>query len=206
MKAYELHWEYRHLVDENEDCSVIEFEGLEELRFKLGGIEKCSTDKKIILQGNFSIIPNISDFPVNDIGIPLMSRKMISILEEDKLVTLNKLDVIIIDDAYLGSLFNEVGDFMPGLSVNNGYQFIQVLNFTKVFDRNNSTFKILKSNPDKIGVISKLVLSEPINGFPSIFRIEEKPSLLFINEATKIKFEQIEIKGCLYKEVITAKS
>jgi hypothetical protein len=203
MKVYELNWERGHLIDENEDCSVVVFDGLEEFRFQLGGIQKYKAQHQIVLQGNFNIIPNKSDFPVVDIGVPLMSKKMISILEEDKNLLLNKINSVIVDDTYLDSLFVDNNELNDNLPKNDDYMFLQILSFAKVFDIKNSVFKPLRSNPDKIGIINKLVLKEPVGGFPAIFRIEEKPSMLFINEGIKNKFELNKIKGCVFKEIDT---
>jgi hypothetical protein len=201
MKVYELSWERSHLVDENEDCSVVVFDGLEEFRFQLGGIQKYISKNQIVLQGNFNIIPNKSDFPVVDIGVPLMSKKMISIIEADKSLSLNKIKAVIVDDTYLQALFDGNNELTDNLPKNDDYMFVQVLSFAKVFDIKNSFFKPLRSNPHKIGIINKLVLKEPIEGFPAIFRIEEKPSMLFINEATKSSFVLHKIKGCIFKEI-----
>lgn len=206
MKVYELNWERSHLIDENEDCSVVVFDGLEEFRFQLGGVKKYSTSDKIILQGNFNIIPNKTDFPVVDLGLPLMSNKMLSILEEDSHLVFNKIDTVIVDDTYLESLFDKKGQLIENLPKNIDYKFFQVLNYTDVFDRNHSVFKPMRSNPEKIGIINKLVLREPRNGFPAIFRIEEKPSILFINETIKNKFEQSKIKGYSLKDIDTTRN
>lgn len=205
MKVYELNWERSHLVDETEDCSVVAFKGLDEFRFQLGGVEKYTTDNRIVLQGNFNIIPDKSDFPVVDIGLPLMSKRMIYIIDKDKWLLLNKINTTIVDDTYLGSLFDEKNKLVDSLPMNEDYQFLQVLSFTKVFDTTNSVFRPLRSNPDKIGVIDKLVLKEPSEGFPAIFRIAEKPSMLFINEPTKDEFELSKIKGCTFKEIATTR-
>jgi hypothetical protein len=203
MKVYELNWERGHLVDENDDCSVVPFNGLEEFRFQLGGVQKYSTSNKVILQGNFNIIPEKSDFPVVDIGVPLMSNRMLSILEADKTLLFNKVDSVIVDDTYLESLFDDEGRLIENVPKNIEYKFFQVLNYTDAFDRSHSLLKPMRSNPEKIGIINKLVLREPNNGFPAIFRIEEKPSMLFINEITKNKFEHSKIKGCSLREIDT---
>ena len=203
MKVYELNWERSHLIDENEDCSVVVFDGLEEFRFQLGGIQKYSASSEVILQGNFNIIPDKTDFPVVDIAIPLLSNKMLSILETDKTLSYNKVDAVIVDDTYLESLFDEKGHLIESVPKNTDYKFFQVLNYTDVFDKTHSSFKPMRSNPEKIGIINKLVLREPKNGFPAIFRIEERPSILFINEATKNKFAHNKIKGCSFKEIDT---
>lgn len=203
MKVYELNWERSHLADESEDCSVIVFDGLEEFRFQLGGIEKYSSNNRIILQGNFNVIPDKTDFPVVDLGLPLMSKNMLSIIEEDYPV-FNKVDTVIVDDAYLKSLFDEKGELLENVPKNIDYKFFQILSYTDVFDRSHSLFKPMRSNPEKIGIINKLVLREPKDGFPAIFRIEEKPSMLFISEETKNKFEHNKIKGYSLKEIETA--
>lgn len=125
MKVYELNWERSHLVDENEDCSVVVFDGLEEFRFQLGGIQKYSLNNRIIVQGNFNRIPDKTDFPVVDLGVLLMSNKMLSILEEDYQTTFNMVDAVIVDDTYLESLFDEKGQLIENVPKNIDYKFFK---------------------------------------------------------------------------------
>ena len=54
------------------------------------------------------------------------------------------------------------------------------------------------------GRITKLVLKEPKEGFPEIFRIREKASELFVLEIFKNKIEESSIKGCFFEEVEVA--
>jgi hypothetical protein len=202
MKVYELNWEFEHLVDMNEDCSVVPFEGLENFRFQLGGIDIYTPKNEIILQGNFNVIPQNTDYPIVDIAIPLMSKKMILLIEQGSHVQLNKVDATIIDDTFLGEIFDNIGNLNSGIRKNNEYQFVQVLEYLHVFDYDNSVFKPLRSNPEKIGIINKLVLKEPVQGFPSIFRIAEKSSMLFVSDSTKKILESNGIKGCIFNEIL----
>ena len=195
MKVYELNLNTSHIEDLPFDCAVIPFEGLQDFEFHMGDNNKYNVNRTILLQGDFDVIPNNSDFLVVDIRVRLMSRKMIAILEEDKRVSLNKVDTVILDGSYLDPLFDDKGNLVDNIRTNKDYQFVQVLNFSDVFDRENSIFSYMRSNPEKINAIKKLVLKEPSDGFPAIFRIEEKPNKLFVNEATKQKFEENNIKG-----------
>ena len=185
MKVYELNWEFDHLLDMNEDCSVVPFEGLENFRFQLGGIDVFTPPNGIVLQGNFKVIPQNTDYPIVDIAIPLMSKKMILLIEHNSQVRLNKVDATIIDDTFLGEIYDKAGNLSRDVKKNNEYQFVQILEYVQAFDYDSSIFKPLRSNPEKVGVINKLVFKEPIQGFPSIFRIAEKPSMLFVSDSTK---------------------
>lgn len=201
MKVYELNWEFDHLVDMNQDCSVVPFDGLEDFRFQLGGVDVYTPKNEIILQGNFNVIPQNTDYPIVDIGIPLMSKKMIFLIEDTGQVKLNKIDSIIIDDTFLGEIYDNTVNFSSDIRKNNDYQFVQVTDYLEAFDYDNSIFKSLRSNPEKIGIINKLVLKEPIQGFPPIFRIAEKPSMLFVSESTRKALESNGIKGCIFNEI-----
>ena len=204
MKVYELNWEFDHLFDMDEDCSVIAFEGLNNFRFQLGGIEVPTQKNEIILQGNFNVIPKNTDYPIVDIAIPLMSKRMILLIENNSHVLLNKVDVTIIDDTFLGELFDNTENLSSSIKKNNDYQFVQVLEYLQAFDYDSSVFKPLRSNPEKIGIINKLVLKEPAQGFPSIFRIAEKSSMLFVSDSTKKILETNGIKGCVFNEILVS--
>ena len=154
------------------------------------------------MQGNFNVIPQNTDYPIVDIAIPLMSKKMILLIEQGSHVQLNKVDATIIDDTFLGEIFDNIGNLNSGIRKNNEYQFVQVLEYLHVFDYDNSVFKPLRSNPEKIGIINKLVLKEPVQGFPSIFRIAEKSSMLFVSDSTKKILESNGIKGCIFNEIL----
>ncbi|WP_158729633.1 MULTISPECIES: imm11 family protein [unclassified Flavobacterium] len=205
MKVYELNWEFDHLLDMDEDCSVIPFEGLDDFRFQISGLDVFTLKNEIILQGNFNVIPKNTDYPIVDIAVPLMSKKMVLLIEHHNQFEMNKVDTTIIDDTFLGVIFDKEGNLNSNIKKNNDYQFVQVLEYIKAFDYDSSIFKPLRSNPEKIGIINKLVLKEPIHGFPSIFRIAEKPSMLFVSDFTKKSLESNGIKGCVFNEVLVSK-
>lgn len=201
MKVYELKLKYDHLVDMEYDAFVMRFENIEDFRFNIGGIEKVIPNHPIYLVGNLRIMPEKTDYPIIDIGISVMSNKMISVLESQKELKINKILVKTIDDTYLDGYFDNKGDLKQDVPQNNDYSIIQILEYSELFDYENSIFKPLRSNPNMPGIIRKLVIKEPEKGFSPIFKIKEKSSKLFVSDKAKEALEANNIKGCIFEEV-----
>jgi|GEM_PF-1137364 len=200
-KVYELKLKYDHLVDMDYDAFVLPFKNIEDFRFNIGGIEKVTINQPLYLIGNLTVMPEKTDYPIIDIGISVMSNNMISILESQSQLNLNKIPVKTLDDTYLGKRFDWRGNLKNDILNNDAYSILQILEYSESFDYENSVFRPLRSNPNMPGVIKKLVLKEPKDGFSSIFKIKEKSSKLFISAQAKEALEANDIKGCVFEEV-----
>src|SRR3989339_263666 len=201
MKAYLLNWEWDHLIDMTDDATLISYSDSENLRFVLTGISKDPLPNILYLQANFNVISKKTDFPIIDVGFPVLSKRMISILLKIKNFSHRVIETVMIDDTYFGQLFDEKGLLLSNVPINKEYSALQILEYTNAFDYENSDFKPLRSNPNMPGVIKRLILRRPNNGFPPIFKIIEKSSDLFLSEEPKDSLLENDIKGCVFTPI-----
>ena len=199
--VYKLLHEYEHLIDMDFDASFEPFKGDDIIGFNMLGEEEFVMPNVVYFRANFNTIPQNTDFPITDLTFPIISNRMITILENVKPFKKRVLKTIMVDDTYLGEYLNKKGEVLDGVKIDSSYYGVQFLEFTDAFDKNNSIYKPMRSNPDMPGVIKKLVLKEPQNGFPSMFKIKENLSLTFISEEARIALESNHIKGCVFEEV-----
>lgn len=198
--VYKLSHDYNHSGDSEIDAKVIEFEGSSKLPYYLIDVKTYSLNvlpSRIYCQANLSLIPDY-DYPLTDMEIPIMSLKMLEILESVNTFDYYRIPVIMLNDTCL-DLIPEGIDRIPQIDsffsirlneINDGF-----------FDYEKSDFKMSRRLEGQIGRIKKIVLKRPDHGFPTLFRISETPSTLFISYEAKEALEAANIKGCVYEEV-----
>ena len=114
---------------------------------------------------------------------------------------------IVIDEPFNNALLGVTEDYDRSISAvgfiktykNNSSK--SDATYTNAFDYENSDFKPLRSNPNMPGVIKRLILRRPNNGFPPIFKIIEKSSDLFLSEEAKDSLLENDIKGCVFTPI-----
>lgn len=84
--------------------------------------------------------------------------------------------------------------------LNHEFIILQLLEYLNAFDRDKSVYTIeydenLAGEPVEFINIDKLVLKEPLNGFPSIFRVKEDKTSLYVSAEAKEALEKTGIKG-----------
>lgn len=155
--------------------------------------------KIMYFEANFNYIPEI-DIPFTNTSITIMSKNTLRIFEKfDN--TILTVPIVMIDDTWVGDKFDIKGNINPDIPTNIDYVAIRLSEHKSYFDYEHSYYRPLRSNPSLPGRIKKLVLKEPDNGFPNLFRIEEKASLFFISDNVKTALEDAGIKGCFFEEV-----
>lgn len=203
MKVYKLDWDYQHSGDTEKDAFHIPFNDDDKAMYYFSSPEIYGADllpDEILFQANFSLIPSY-DYPLTDLQIPILSRRMYEVLQliglKDDLV----VPVIMIDDSYLGDRFKSEGILNSEVPTNKDYLALRLSSLQSYFDSENSDYRPLRSNPNAPGRIKKLVLKEPPEGFPPIFRVDVISSSLFISQIAKEALESAGIKGCVFEEV-----
>jgi hypothetical protein len=200
MKVYILKKDSSHLLDISFDVSLIPFQGSEDMKDQLLTVKKVDRPGPIQMVANFSALSEL-DFPIVNSSIEVMSKKMTDVLESVGEIKWNLLPAILLDDTFLENPLDKNGNPLPEVKVLNGFYVVQLLERPKVFDFDRSDYKVLESNPDYPGIIKKMVLRQPEGGFPPIFRMVEKRSLIFVSQPAKEALEKNNIKGCLFQEV-----
>ncbi|MEW5675621.1 hypothetical protein ABGT15_04855 [Flavobacterium enshiense] len=179
----------------------IPYEKQDDLYGQIIGIESFDLPKQLYFGADYKIIPTI-DYPANSLLIDIMSNQMLTILSGTGEFKFRTIPVIMFNHKELEAYHIEEGIGFEDLNERNeDYLAFQLMDFTAAFDKDNSVYRMSRAFPDEIGSIQKLVLKEPINGFPPIFKIEEDVTLLFITEEAKTALETAGIKGCEFVEV-----
>lgn len=200
MTAFILKKDYKHLLDMDYDAHHVAFKESNLFGARITDTRKIDLPKKIYCQANFNIIPEY-DFPIVDVADSVFSEKMFNIFLNIGELNYREVPVTMFDDTYLDEPFDSKGILKEDVRKIESYKVIQLMEYSNVFDYKNSKYKTSKVFRDMIRNITKLVLREPKNGFPSLFRIKENSSLLFVNSETKNMIEEMGIKGCLFEPV-----
>jgi hypothetical protein len=150
----------------------------------------------IIFLGWLNRLPK-TDFPYNSPDLPLMSWRMLEVLTRVGNFPHQAVPTQIVDfelqyeiEEYLGNQ-----DFNTD-TCNSNYFAVKLLEHLDVIDRERSEFERYVSDPpDLPPVVTRLVMREPDQGFPPLFRVDGDPVLLFVSPVAKEALEQANIKG-----------
>lgn len=201
-KIYIINWDYSHSGDMERDAFHIPFENSDKSStLFLNPRYKDKLPDYVLFKANFNIIPEF-DYPLTDLNVPILSDRMISILSEIDDFQAIFTNVIMLDDTYLGTIYDEKGGLKSEIKTESNYKILTIVNREDCFDFENSKYQPSELNPNKPGFIEKLVLKSS-EYLPPIFRIKESPSKLLITERAKSALEKNDIKGCVFEEVET---
>lgn len=197
-KVYKLNWDTSHLHDSEYDAYHLTFEGDMLIGANMISTRLFEMPSRIFFRGNFNVIPAI-DYPITSLTIQILSNKMIEILNSVGHFKYRSIPVSFIDDTHKGLFLDENSRVLPHIRANHDYKAVQLLECTDVFDYEKSHYEEDFLLP--VGHISKLVLKEPVTGFPSIFKIEQTLSTVFVSEKSKMNLLNNGIKGCVFEDV-----
>lgn len=200
MKCYKLDKEYTHSGDLEKDAFCIPFDGIDDFGSNMMDIDNFDIPSRLYFTANFQLIPKY-DYPLTDLTAPVMSKRMLEVLLGIKEFKYKCVPAVMIDDLYLENQFDESGNLKEDVPFNEDYYAVQLKEYSEVFDRENSEYQKSLIFPDKVGAIEKMVLKEPEEGFPSLFRIKESRRHLFLSQEAKEALDAAGIKGCVLEEV-----
>jgi hypothetical protein len=78
---------------------------------------------------------------------------------------------------------------------------VQLLEHLDIFDWENSVYEPDLTRTDLVDSIDKLVLKQPQDGFPPIFRLSVYPYVLFVSGKARMALEQVGIRGVVFEEI-----
>jgi hypothetical protein len=202
-KVYILKWDYNHSGDSERDAFHVPFKDDDKLPYYFsnpGLYGEHLLPKVIYFQANFNVIPEV-DYPLTDLPIPIMSLKMVDTLTKVTHFEFNEMYVLMLDDTYPGKKFDKVGQPKSDIRVIDSYRAVRLTTLQSYFDFERSDYKPSRSNPQIPSRITKIVLKQPKEGFPSVFKLDILASELFISSEAKEALEKNNIKGCIFEEV-----
>jgi hypothetical protein len=161
--------------------------------------------------GFLNRLPHQTDF-LRDDGSPgwcLISKRMLYVLRSigdfpHKVISTRIYDYSFQDqgnDSY-GIHDYEGPAIEPGGEFNEDYVSLQLLEHTDGIDYEQSEFRP-RLNPNRPPQITNLILKEPIDGFPPIFRLKSEGGeevYLFVSPTAKAALEEAGIKGLGFTE------
>lgn len=203
VKIFKLALDTYRDSDPAYDAVMIPDEGSEKFRYyfsnpNLYGLECLPTI--IYFLANFKYIPSI-DVPFTDSGLFIISEKFINLLYEYVFLDFSAVPVVMIDDTFLDDKFDSERELLKDVPSIDSYFAVRLGKLKSYFDFENSEFRPMRSNPKIPGRIKNLVLKEPEEGFPSLFRTIEASSTIFITSELKSLLEENKIQGCKFEEV-----
>lgn len=184
-----------HLVDLDKDAWLIKFEGSRNIHFAL--LKDYKLPSIIRFDAVFETL-NQTDFPINDVVWPIMSRRMLNTLLDIEQFPHRAIPVVM-ENCRVISYQNDKP--VKSAEENNDFVIVQLLNHLEVFNWEKSVYEVDPSFPDCLESIDKLVLNEPSRGFPPLFRISASPTPLFISEKAFIAFQENNIKGLKFIKI-----
>jgi hypothetical protein len=119
------------------------------------------------------------DYPCNDNYWPIISPGMLEVLES----------VGDFRHCVYPTIINDSSDDDPP-GVNKSFLILQTLEFLDAFDFDKSEYVILSESKGLVEEASKVVLKEPLGGFPPMFRLNVMKGQLFISAAAKEALEK----------------
>lgn len=202
-RIYVLNWDYTHSQDMERDAYHIPFpDSNKSSIIFLSDKYLNKLPKHIYFRSNLSILNDI-DFPLNDLKIPVVSQKMMNILNGCGVFRSITTPVSMLDDTYLDNPFDQNGTLKITVQKNERFLVLTLPDREDCFDQIKSIYEPSELNPSIPGFINTLVLIQSVS-LPPIFRIKEAPSKLFVTEKTKEALELNNVKGCVFEEVETS--
>jgi hypothetical protein len=149
----------------------------------------------IIFLGWLNRLPK-TDFPYNSPDLPLMSEQMLEVLTSVGDFPHQSVPTRIIDFELQYEIEEhlENQDFSTN-TCNSNYLAVKLLEHLDIVDRERSEFRFSVANPSAPPYIRHLVIREPEQGFPPVFRVDGSAARLFVSPVAKETLERGDIKG-----------
>ena len=192
VEGYAYEWEEQGAAD---TIVIGELANYEKLDFIFTDPEPIDSFSEIIMEGLLADLENL-DYILTRPDLPVMSKRMLSVLESVKNFPHQVIPVVIQDtEAAPDSLIEKSG------KVSTDYVAVQLLEQLNIFDREKSVYSTSSINPNAVGRIRKLVLKVPESGLPPIFRIIENSTYLYVSPEAKAALEEAGITGIRFVDI-----
>lgn len=191
--TFSLFWDTSHLVDVEDDAFLVRFPGSENIAGWLL-TRSYELPERIYFEADFESL-TWNDYPSNSANWPLMSRRMLDVLLSVGPFPHRLIPVVMLDYRLKWEeRFGPDGNPKPEAA---DYRFsaVQLTEHLDAFDWERSEYIRDQRFPDEVFHLSKLVVKEPSEGFPPLFRLSAAPGSLFVSAAAKRALEVAGIRG-----------
>lgn len=198
-RAYQLFWDLDHIADGAEvDAWLREFPNAPDN----SAFWELKDDLNLPNPVEFDAIGKVFetlDYPYTDVWWPIMSKRMLDTLLSVGSFRHRAYPALMID---CKQVYNE----NLGRDINSGVEYdnffaVQILEDLDVFDWKNSVYERDSESPDVLESIEELVLKEPEEGFPPLFRVVTSylKTRLYISSEARLALEAAGIRGVLFR-------
>jgi hypothetical protein len=188
----------------NEDlgshAQVVPFEGYEQVSTCMSDLsEPVEFPNPVEFYGLLSTVRQ-TDFPVTEEGWPLMSKRMLEVLESVGSFPHRVLPTRIFEGDIGRSLaegdrrFDEQGNFKPEFYTDD-YVLLQMTEHLDAMDLERSVYRRYEPELNMVSGLRKPVFKDIGREYPPIFRPIHSPVDLFISDAAKQALEAVGIRG-----------
>ncbi len=201
VKAYRLMHDPETMnQDLGSHAQVVPFEGYEEVSTDMSDLsEPVEFPNPIQFHGLLSTVRQ-TDFPVVEEGWPLMSKRMLEVLESVGSFPHRVLPTRILEGDIGRSIaegdrrFDEQGNFKPEFYTDD-YVLLQITEYLDAMDLERSVYRRYEPELNMVSGLRKPVFKKIDREYPQIFRPIHSPVDLFISEAAKQALEAAGIRG-----------
>jgi hypothetical protein len=199
-RAYELsrNFDDRNHYKEGErsqqDAYLVKFPGSDKVRFwnaqPLKLLEPVEFDAQTDVLGRI-------DYLANALSWPIMSKRMLDVLRSVRDFPHQVIPLVMHETPVLSKeVGREGGPYIRTGKVSHEYVAVQLLEHLDVFDWENSVYEVDPDFPGELdGSPKKLVLKEPKNGFPPLFRTKPLEARLYVSAEGRAALEIADIRG-----------
>ncbi len=202
-KCFLLKVDFSQCIDDYMSVHKLKKEDID-LSLRLNSNQSAFNQKELHARANLSLVTKY-DFIANDMSIPVLSQKFVDIANLSSEDEFDLVPMTLLDETYSHEYYNSEGEIKKEVSYLKGYYTLNFKILKDYCDTEKSVFRKLRSQPNSRGIVRKIVLSAPEEGFTKIFRIKETASKLFVSQEMKEILQNANITGCLFKEVEVSK-
>jgi hypothetical protein len=202
-KVYQLTWDLDHLIDN------AEVDGwLRDLDFPNAPDEsafwRIKEDLNLPNPVEFDAIGKIFeviDYPYTDVRWPIMSRRMLDTLLSVGSFRYRVYPLLMIDCKAI-AYADDASPIKSGIEYDNFFA-VHLLEDLDIFDWENSIYERDADAPHVLKDIEKLVLREPSEGFPPLFRVitSRLKARLYVSAEARTALEAAGIRGVVFRRI-----
>jgi hypothetical protein len=194
-----LRWDLSHLGDNEYDARLIKFRGWEDT-LRLSSAKAYSLPKVVRFDADFRALSKL-DYPYNDVRWPIMSARMLDVLTGVGQLRHKLIPVIMVKDTvHPNDRYDEAGRPKTNME-NTHFAAVQLLEPLDALDWEKSDAKRDEDLPRRAQEIQHLVLKEPPQGFPPLFRLSAYPTVLLVSASARHALETSAVQGIDFQEL-----
>ncbi|SNS53973.1 hypothetical protein SAMN06265795_103271 [Noviherbaspirillum humi] len=194
--AYILDWDLSHLIDLDNDASIVKFQGCENT-IRLALTHEYGIPPFVEFEAIFDTLQK-TDFPTNNVRWPIMSATMLATLTNVGSFP-HKLIPVVMIDCRIGPYANRIAQISG--AQNRDFTAVQLLEHSDLLDWENSIVDPSFIIPDQVMGIQKLVLRKPNKPLPPLFHLSAYPTALLVSSEARLALKEKQIKGLAFSPV-----